>query len=418
MIPEFSLILMYRTKKYARKGSKTRKSYGSKSSRRVAYAQTPNKKRSYSRAFAKARPTPVKSYSRKAYSSKPRIVNMADGKVVIKHSEYIEDVPSSVQFLLATYALNPGMEHTFPWLCRVAQNFEEWSPRSMYFEFRTTSSDTLVTNSTSPALGQISMATQYNALDDDFQNNIQLLNYEKSATTKPSRNLRHYIDCRRRANVLDELYIRTGPIPDNADLRLYDLGKTSVSAAGMQVDAANMGQLWICYEIELRKPKIQQEPAGGLESAAHFKIPGDLVGQSFVKPFGNPGQVVLPTITSNLQTIRLGGANDSGQINFGAEEAGLYLVVYNGRSTNYGITGTFAVAAVQNCAVAAAWSNNTQTSMNVPPAADNEYNRACSFIVQTSGNNAVVGFSWTGDATVGPLGHYGDIYVSKLPNTL
>ena len=220
----------------------------------------------------------------RAYGRPPSVVNHPDGRVIIRHAEYLEDVPSATAFAIATYPLNPGMQQTFPWLSRIAQNFEEWLPRVIFFEFKTTSSDMIVTGVNTPALGQISMATQYNSLDSNFTNNVQLLNYENASTCKPSQSLRHYIECKRSQTVMDEMYIRTGAIPPNADLRLYDLGKTSVSSSNMQTNGQKMGQLWVSYEIELRKPRIPLDPIDDAE-AAHFIIPTTLAGRSLQRPF-------------------------------------------------------------------------------------------------------------------------------------
>jgi len=409
--------MSYRARKYARKGSKTSKGGVSKGSRRVAYSQTPNKKRAYSKAFAKPRPS---TYKKKYSRSKPKIVNMADGRIVIKHSEFIGDIESSIDFGLAVFELNPGMEYTFPWLARVAQNFEEWSPKSLYFEFRTTSSDALITTAAAPALGQVSMATQYNALDDDFQNNIQLLNYEKSATTKPSRNLRHYVDCRRRANVLDEMYIRTGYIPPNADLRLYDLGKTSISTSGMQVDGATMGQIWVCYEIELRKPKIQTNPVGP-QGAAHFQIPGGLIAQSFVAPFGGSASIIAPTPKSTLKSMRLQGDAGSGKVHWHTEDPGKYLFIYAGvvaGGAATGVSGAFGFSTTGPCAIEQDWVHETAAGGDAPEnGMPNCQKRVGCLVVKVDGPEATLTFSFVGDTNTGTL-DWADVFISRIPDDL
>ena len=188
-------------------------------------------------------------------NSKPMMRSSVDGRVIVAHSEYIQVVPSAQSFAIATFPINPGISATFPWLSTVAKNFEEWVPRRIFFEFRSTCADQITT--TTAALGQVSMATQYNSLDANFANNVQLLNYENASSAKPSNNFRHYLQCKRSQTAVDEMYIRTGAIPANADLRLYDLGKTGVSSAGIPgTDGTPIGQLWIHYEVELRKPRI------------------------------------------------------------------------------------------------------------------------------------------------------------------
>lgn len=267
-------------------------------------------------------------------SRPPKVVNHPDGRVIVRHAEYIADVPAAQGFALATFPLNPGMSLTFPWLSRVAQNFEEWVPRGIFFEFKSTSSDAVVSTNTNSSLGQIAMATQYNSVDTNFVNNQQLLNYENANTEKPSKNFRHYIECKRSQTVLDEMYVRTGPIPPNADLRMYDLGKTSVSSSNNQsASPVALGQLWISYEIELRKPKIPLESVSKFAgiSIAATAFPNTTI--TAAKPFGTSD-------TKNVQDVQYqqrGGLPDAwvsgsstqnyGLFSLGAFAAGYYKII-------------------------------------------------------------------------------------------
>lgn len=293
----------------------------------------------------------------RAYGRPPSVVNHPDGRVIIRHAEYLEDVPSATAFAIATYPLNPGMQQTFPWLSRIAQNFEEWLPRGIFFEFKTTSSDMIVTGVNTPALGQISMATQYNSLDSNFTNNVQLLNYENASTCKPSQSLRHYIECKRSQTVMDEMYIRTGAIPPNADLRLYDLGKTSVSSSNMQTNGQMMGQLWISYEIELRKPKIPQEVVVGISE--RWQIPSTTTGITYVTPFGNATQTGLSPVPGGAwPSALLIGQASGGRVNLIGAMPGTYLIVHRGSGTNTTM-GTFTVNPISGCSGALMWQGDT-----------------------------------------------------------
>lgn len=353
----------------------------------------------------------------RAYGRPPSVVNHPDGRVIIRHAEYLEDVPSATAFAIATYPLNPGMQQTFPWLSRIAQNFEEWLPRGIFFEFKTTSSDMIVTGATTPALGQISMATQYNSLDSDFINNVQLLNYENASTCKPSQNLRHYVECKRSQTVMDEMYIRTGSIPPNADLRLYDLGKTSVSASNMQTNGQMMGQLWISYEIELRKPKIPQDPIDG--NAAHFQIPNGIVGQDVAHPFGtSPLSVIRPTTGSTIQEAWCQGQAVGGRVNFQNDVTGnmVLIVCYLNSSASDPAAPTF--SNLVNCTFLNSWVNNTTIGVHAPDASHSTplLPRMWSGLMQLTGQNAAFTFGYAGDAAT--ITGYSDLYISQLPVTL
>ena len=345
-----------------------------------------------------------------AYGRPPQIVNHPDGRVIIRHQEYLEDVPSATSFALATYPLNPGMSQTFPWLSRIAQNFEEWLPRGIYFMFKTTSSDMIVTGVTTPALGQVSMATQYNALDNNFQNNVQLLNYENASTAKPSQNLKHFVECKRSQTVMDEMYIRTGPIPPNADLRLYDLGKTSVSTSNMQTNGQMMGQLWIAYEIELRKPKIPQETIVGISN--HWKIPTGTAGLSFVTPFGNATQTGLSPIpaTAAWPNALVVGQASGGRVVLTGALPGTYLIVHRGACTNTTM-GTFTINTVSGCTATAIWENNNVAVVQGSGIIGNSQ-RLGSATISVTAPDPVFEIGWVSDA--GTPNVICDLFITQL----
>ena len=49
-------------------------------------------------------------------------------------------------------------------------------------------------------------------------------------------------------------YIRTGSVPAGDSVLMYDLGKTTLAVSGMPATNNVVGDLWVTYEIELRKP--------------------------------------------------------------------------------------------------------------------------------------------------------------------
>lgn len=191
-------------------------------------------------------------------SDMPPIVNPdPGGGFLIRRCEYLGDVISSSSantFQVQNYFLNPGQATTFPWLSQIAQNFEEWVCEGMYFEFRSMSADAL--NSTNTALGQVIMATNYNALNANFSSKQTMENYEGGISSKPSKNMMFFVECARNQTVLDDLYVRPGPTPAGQDQRFYDLGNFQIATNGMQGTSVNLGELWVCYQISLRKPKM------------------------------------------------------------------------------------------------------------------------------------------------------------------
>lgn len=188
----------------------------------------------------------------------PTIDNTASGKVaIIKHREYISDVISSGTagaFKVDSYFINPGQVASMPWLSGIAANYEHYQIRGMVFEFKTMSADAL--NSTNTALGQVIMATNYNAALANFPDKYSMENYEFASSTKPSCSMFHPIECKRSESVLGDLYVRPGSVPAGQDQRLYDFGNFQIASNGLQGTNVNLGELWVTYEIALYKPKL------------------------------------------------------------------------------------------------------------------------------------------------------------------
>lgn len=188
-----------------------------------------------------------------------------DGVVLLKHREFLGVVNSSVDFEVQTYELNPGLDRTFPWAAGIANQFQQYKIRSMCWEFVSTSATSLVSG-TNTALGQIAMATQYDSVVPEFSNLADMLNSQWATSTKISSNLMHPIECERGQTTSMPQYVRNAPPPPGADIRLYDLGRTTIATYGAQA-SNQVGQIWISYVIELYKPISQRQNGGDAENA-------------------------------------------------------------------------------------------------------------------------------------------------------
>lgn len=199
----------------------------------------------------------------------PRIENRGK-EFIIRHREYIQDIYSASgvangvsPFNIQGFPLNPGQFQTFSWLSQIATKFEQYRIEGIIFEFRTMYSDAVVTQN--GALGNVVLATEYNAGQPAFQNKQQMENYEFAQSAKPSCSVIHPIECARRQSVLTEQYTRGGNVPTGEDVKTYDFGDFYIATVGVPLGAAgaavNLGELWVSYQIALLKPKIQTSGA-------------------------------------------------------------------------------------------------------------------------------------------------------------
>lgn len=251
----------------------------------------------------------------KVLEGNPPTVQNSSGGFIVRHREFLGDLNTSAAFFNNSLPLNPGIPIAFPWLAQVASNFEEWVPRGIIFEFKSTSSDAVVSTNANAALGTVIMATEYNPYNGAFANKVQMENYEWAKSCKPSQSMLHAVECKKSQNVLPSYFIRTGNVPSGQDIRLFDLGTFQIATVGMQSTGAACGELWVSYEIELRKPRLQVGVGGdddGNSNFDHIVIYNSTVTTAGVlpaTPFGTSTTVPLyPSSQSTLGGVACGGA--------------------------------------------------------------------------------------------------------------
>jgi hypothetical protein len=155
------------------------------------------------------------------------------------------------------FNLNPGLQGTFVWLSQIAQNFEEYEFVQLIFHYRSTVSD--ATNNTSGQVGVVIMATSYNAANPNFTDKQQMVEYAHSHSCRITEHMSHGVECDPRKNALSPiLYIRANPVVTNQDLKTYDLGKFQIAVSNCPTayNGYPIGELWVEYRCELRKPKL------------------------------------------------------------------------------------------------------------------------------------------------------------------
>jgi hypothetical protein len=182
----------------------------------------------------------------------------------VRHREYIQDIQSSIGFNSVTFSLNPGLQGLFPWLSQVASNFEEYIIKGMVVYLNSTSATAV--SSTNTALGVWGVVTQYEASEPPFTTKQQCENYVGCQSTVPCNSLIHGIECKPKANVLDRMYIRTGDLSNDQDIKFYDWGKVQVFTQGSQA-VSTIGEMWVSYDIEFLKPRL---PTGGYVAESDY----------------------------------------------------------------------------------------------------------------------------------------------------
>lgn len=174
--------------------------------------------------------------------------------VIIAHREYIGDITQSQLFSLTSYPINPGLPNSFPWLSQIAPNFDQYQVLGMVYTFKSTASDFGTT--ASMAMGTIIMATDYDSADSNYGSKLEMENAQYSTSAKPSADCMHAIECDPAITFAPLKYVRSGPVPPNKDIRLYDQGNFQFATSGMPDDGGAVGELWCTYKIAFFKPQL------------------------------------------------------------------------------------------------------------------------------------------------------------------
>jgi hypothetical protein len=171
----------------------------------------------------------------------------------IRHRELVMQVTGSVAFTVQnSIVLNPGLNASFPWLAGIAQQYQEYEWKGLVFHFVPTSGSAV--SASSAALGTVMLQTSYRSNDSAPTNKVSMLNEYWANEVVPFDCMAHPIECDPKENPFNIHYVRAGTIP-SGDQLLYDMGVTYVATQGQQ-SAYVVGDLWVTYEVELKKPIV------------------------------------------------------------------------------------------------------------------------------------------------------------------
>jgi len=260
-------------------------------------------------------------------------------KTRVVHREYLGDLYSTTSaFKQVNYAINPGMNETFPWASPIANQFTKYRMLGATVEFVSEGSE----YSNAAGLGYVAIATRYDSLAPKYADKRSMLNSQFADACKPSKSFTHWIECK--SDIVGDMsrYCRSGEAPTESDLRLYDLGEVTIAVGGNTVDDSIIGEIWISYDVELTLPK-----AGSLDGANNeFFVASSTDGVGNARLFGLT-QILDPrnTFTMDLSSISA--------MKFPNNLRGVFRVEY-GVSLSAGTPApVFATAVALNCTITA-----------------------------------------------------------------
>lgn len=187
------------------------------------------------------------------YTLEPKIVRSGNGRdVTVSHCEFLTDLLGSVDFTVNSFAVNPGLQTTFPWLSAMASLYESYKFEELRFEFQTESNTTFT--------GSVMAAVDYDASDPAPTSKLQIATYEGYSRSAPWANFEQRSpikDLSKRSSY----YTRMGALSANQDVKLYDTGNFFIATQG-QSSAAVVGELYVHYRVKFMTPQLPDIAVG------------------------------------------------------------------------------------------------------------------------------------------------------------
>lgn len=189
-----------------------------------------------------------------------RMKTSPSGAMVVTHREYVSDItPASVSNanafqLLISENINPGNPLVFPWLSSIATRYESYLFRNLRFIYEPQCPTTVS--------GTVSLAVDYDALDDPPLTKLQMMSY-KGAVRSPPWFASNYQCASSDLRKQKSYFVRNGAQLPSGDPRLYDVGNVYVAYEGPANESVANGELYVEYSVELTTPNLQPYALSG-----------------------------------------------------------------------------------------------------------------------------------------------------------
>lgn len=236
----------------------------------------------------------------------------------IVHRELVASVVGTANFTTAnSFALNPGLPGSFPWLSTQAQAWEQYRFNKLKYCYYTR------TGSNIP--GSLMLIPDYDVTDAAPSSEQIASAYDDVAEDVPWKDISTELKPSSMFSMGPKKFVRTGAVPAGNDPKTYDAGTLFVGTT--DGTAVNWGKLWVEYDITLFVPQLPPSGAGQL-SSQHMTFTTPTTANNFATPVTIAGSSNIVSIAGNVLTFN---------------QAGRFLVNYNAVATTVGTNsyGTF-----------------------------------------------------------------------------
>lgn len=196
-------------------------------------------------------------------NQKPRTTTTRQGTRV-QHSELFWSARNiSKTFTSTAFEINPGNPALFPWLSRLAVNFEDYRFSKLKFHFRTRTSRFIS--------GTVAMAPDYDSSDSAPTGLAEAMSYRDAANSVVYNNFSISLSPAMMFSTNPHKLTRVFPSIPTA-INTFDAGNLYIMHV-IDSDPLDFGDFWIEYDILLRSPQIPRPIEAQPGSVSSFRIP-------------------------------------------------------------------------------------------------------------------------------------------------
>lgn len=181
---------------------------------------------------------------------KPATIKSTTGTTIcVAHTEFIADIISTGSaFAVTRYAVNPGLNVSFPWLSNMANNYESYKFKKLEYQYKP------ICATSTP--GKVILAIDFDAADAAPSSKLVMNSYEGAVSCSPW-DLITYKATNANLNKFGvQRFVRVGIVPTGTDIKTYDIGNILVGTSNTPATSTTLGELYVTYEVEFYTPQL------------------------------------------------------------------------------------------------------------------------------------------------------------------
>ncbi len=174
----------------------------------------------------------------------------------IQEDEYIGEIVgpgTGANFNNVAYPINPGQVGTFPWLSKIAAQWEKYHFNRLEFYYK----PEVTGFATAGQSGKVIMSIDFDASDAPPASKQQMEDTIPHADGMPSVQTRLPLAASQLHALYQTLYVRPAGLPGASDIKTYDAGNFNIATQGLNSNSATLGELRVKYDVTLSVPVLE-----------------------------------------------------------------------------------------------------------------------------------------------------------------